>query len=48
MEYSDVWPSGTNQADLATFDVMFAAQLQPQLSILGFYMNDFRDNLDTD
>ena len=34
---------GTNQA-VATFDA-FAAQLQPQLSILGFYMNDFRDNL---
>ena len=35
--------SGTNQA-VATFQG-FAPQLIPQLSILGFFMNDFRDNL---
>ena len=35
--------SGTNQA-VVTFQA-FAPQLKPQLSILGFVMNDFRDNL---
>ena len=34
---------GTSHA-IATFDA-FAPLLRPQLSILGFYMNDFRDNL---
>lgn len=35
--------TGTSQA-LAAFEA-FAPQLRPQLSVLGFYMNDFRDNL---
>ena len=35
--------SGTNQA-ISSFKA-FAPTLQPQLSILGFYMNDFADNL---
>ena len=34
---------GTNQA-VATFDA-FASLLRPQLTILGFFMNDFSDNL---
>lgn len=35
--------SGTTQA-IATFQE-YAPVLQPQLTILGFYMNDFRDNV---
>ena len=35
--------SGTNQ-DVVAFDQV-GSLLQPQLSILGFFMNDFRDNL---
>ncbi len=35
--------NGTRQAE-AAFRA-FAPQLRPQLAILGFYMNDFRDNL---
>ena len=35
--------SGTNQ-DVVAFDQV-GPLLQPQLSILGFFMNDFRDNL---
>ena len=35
--------TGTNQA-IETLDY-FAPQLRPQLTILGFYMNDFGDNL---
>ena len=37
--------NGTNRA-LATFQA-FASQLKPQLTILGFYMNDVSDNLKT-
>ena len=37
--------NGTNRA-LATFQA-YASQLKPQLSILGFVMNDYRDNLET-
>ncbi len=35
--------AGTNQA-LASFEV-FAPALKPQVTILGFYMNDFDDNM---
>ncbi len=35
--------TGTNQA-IKAFDY-FAPQLQPQLAILGFFMNDFGDNM---